>query len=283
MRQMKVSIISPVYRCAPYIRGCLQSLLAQTCQDFEVLLVDDHGGDDSIDVARAFVAEQGEAERFRFLATPCNRGPGAARNVGIEAAKGEYVAFIDSDDEWEPTFLERLLHAAGTAQADLAYCQLKYRGGEKDGRTFRNPVVGCGPFTPSSKRQFLLHFVTFSVCFLFRRQFLEDCGVRFPAERVSEDTCFLTRSLLAARRIACVDEPLYVYCIREESLTTRRDRGRYKARLSALGKLMQAFREMKQDKRYADLRLDQYNGVMRLLWLKKGLALSIKDYIKNNL
>ena len=93
---MKVSIISPVYNCAPYIVECIQSLLAQTCQDFEVLLVDDHGTDDSISVARAFVEQQGMGEKFRFLQTPCNSGPGIARNIGIEAAKGEYVAFIDA-------------------------------------------------------------------------------------------------------------------------------------------------------------------------------------------
>ncbi len=280
---MKVSIISPVYNCAPYIVECIESLLAQTCQDFEVLLVDDHGRDESMDVARTFVKEHGLEEKFRFLETSQNSGPGVARNVGIEAAKGEYIAFIDSDDVWEPTFLEKLLDAAETSQTDLAFCQLKYRGGAKDGSVFLNPVVKAGVFTADRKRHFLLHFVTFSVCFLFRREFLMQNDLRFPSERNSEDTNFLTRNLLLARRIACVDEPLYIYCIREESLSTGSDKQRYKARLSALNKLMQAFDAMKQDPKYADLHLEQYQGVMRILWLKKGLAQSIKDYIKNNL
>lgn len=280
---MKVSIISPVYNCAPYIVECIESLLAQTCQDFEVLLVDDHGRDESMDVARTFVKEHGLEEKFRFLETSQNSGPGVARNVGIEAAKGEYIAFIDSDDVWEPTFLEKLLDAAETSQTDLAFCQLKYRGGAKDGSVFLNPVVKAGVFTADRKRHFLLHFVTFSVCFLFRREFLMQNDLRFPSERNSEDTNFLTRNLLLARRIACVDEPLYIYCIREESLSTGSDKQRYKARLSALNKLMQAFDAMKQDPKYADLHLEQYQGVMRIIWLKKGLAQSIKDYIKNNL
>ena len=280
---MKVSVISPIYRCAPYITGCLQSLMAQTCQDFEVLLVDDHGGDESMEVAHAFVEQQGEMERFRFLETPHNCGPGVARNIGLEAAKGEYVAFIDGDDVWEPTFLEKLLHIAETSQTDLAFCQLKYRGGPNDGRVFRNPVVEAGAFTSEAKRRFLLHFVTFSVCFLFRRQFLDENELRFPDERNSEDTNFLTRCLLLAQRIACVDEPLYVYCVREESLSTGRDKLRYKTRLSAINKLRKAFDTMKEDSRYADLHLEQFDGVMRILWLKKGLAQSIKDYIKNNI
>ena len=144
-------------------------------------------------------------------------------------------------------------------------------------------MVKAGEFTTSAKRHFLLHFVTFSVCFLFRREFLIDNGLRFPSERNSEDTNFLTRCLLVSRRIACVDEPLYVYCIREASLSTGHDRQRYKSRLSALNKLMQTFSDLKQDSRYSDLHLNQYDGVMRIIWLKKGLAQSIKDYIKNNL
>ena len=86
-----------------------------------------------------------------------------------------------------------------------------------------------------------------------------------------------------SRRIACADEPLYVYCIREASLSTGHDKQRYKSRLSALNKLMRTFGEMKHDPRYADLHLNRYDGVMRIIWLKKGLAQSIKDYIKNNL
>ena len=280
---MKVSIISPVYNCAEFIVVCIQSLLAQTCQDFEVLLVDDHGVDNSIDIAQRYVRECGAEDKFHFLSTPSNSGPGVARNVGIKAARGEYIAFIDSDDVWEPTFLEKLLHAAESSQTDLAFCQLKYRGGAKDGSVFRNPVVEAGEFTYSAKRYFLLHFVTFSVCFLFRRQFLIENDLMFPEERNSEDTNFLTRNLLLARRIACVDEPLYIYCIREESLSTGRDKRRYRTRLSALNKLMENFDLMKRNPKYADLHLERYNGVMRIIWLKKGLAQSIKDYIKNNL
>ena len=103
---MKVSVIIPVYNASLYIAETLQSLQHQTMQDFEVLLVDDHGTDNSIAVAREIT---GEDPRFRYLETPVNAGPGVARNVGIAEAKGEFIAFLDSDDLWEPTFLEALL------------------------------------------------------------------------------------------------------------------------------------------------------------------------------
>jgi len=247
-------------------------------QDFEVLFIDDHGQDDSIAIAQAYT--QGDA-RFRFLATPQNSGPGIARNIGIEAARGEYIAFIDSDDVWRPTFLEQLYLAAngGGASNDLSYCQLQYRGGAKDGQIHRNPEMPSGAFSNRDKRHFLLHFVTFSVCFLFRREFLLQNNLRFPSERNSEDTNFLTRCLLLAESIACVDEPLYVYCIREHSLTTGRNPHRWRQRLTAANKLMASFREMKRDPRYASLRLQQYNLPMAILWLKKGLAQAVREFI----
>lgn len=269
---MIVSVIIPVYNAALYIAETLQSLLHQTMTDFEVLLVDDHGQDDSIDVARRII---GEDARFRFLQTPVNSGPGIARNVGILASRGEYIAFLDSDDCWEPTFLESLTQYA----YDLAYCQLKYCGGKKDGQVHRNPVVKAGSFTPEVKKHFLKHFVTFSVCFLFRRDFLLENHLLFPENRNSEDTNFLTRCLLLAETIACVDTPLYIYNVREESLTTGHNPKRYKERLTALSALMTEFKKLKQDARYAHLHLDQYNSVMYLIWLKKGLAQAILEII----
>lgn len=247
-------------------------------QDFEVLFVDDHGQDDSIAIAQAYT--QGD-ERFRYLSTPQNSGPGIARNVGIEAAKGEYIAFVDSDDQVAPTFVQKLYEAAQSGHStDLAFCQLKYRGGAKDGQEHHNPLVPNGVFEPRQKKHFLLHFVTFSVSFLFCREFLIQNRLCFPSEHNSEDTNFLTRCLLAARSIACVDEPLYYYCIREQSLTTGRNPKRWRHRLSAANKLMASFAEMKRQPELSDLRLSQYNLVMLLLYLKKGVAQALLEFVK---
>lgn len=271
----KVSIISPIYNVAPYIGECIQSLKAQRFQDFEVLFVDDHGTDRSIEVARAAV---GDDARFRFIRMPQNGGPGAARNLGIELAQGEYVAFIDSDDVWHPEFLSKMLEAA--QGSDLTYCQLQYRGGNREGEVFRNPVLQGGVFSPDEKAYFLKHFVTFSVCFLFRRQFLMVNDLRFPMLRNSEDTHFLTRCLLLARTIGCVDEPLYVYCLHPASLSTHRDWRKYKQRLAAIRSLREAYESLCRDARYADLRLSQYRQAMHLLYLKKGYAQALRDIVQ---
>jgi len=267
----KVSVICPVYNCAPYVRSCLDSLLAQTMQDFEVLLVDDHGQDESMHIVRDYLKDH--AGKFRFLQTAENSGPGVARNVGIDAADGEYIAFIDSDDHWEPTFLERLVEAV--EDKDMAYCQLQY----SDARIHRNPVLEAGEFLGSKKKHFLLHFVTFSVCFLYRKSFLIGNNLRFPCERNSEDTNFLTRSLLLAQSIACVNEPLYIYNVHGGSLTTRHDRKKCVQRLSAANKLMRAFRQMKNDPQYKALHLEQYDLTVLIIYLKKGVAQALKELI----
>ena len=278
-----VSVISPVYNCAPYIRACIDSLRAQTWHDFEVLFVDDHGQDDSMALARAYT--EGDP-RFRFLATPANSGPGVARNVGIEAARGEYIAFIDADDQVCPTFLHQLLEATVRVgetsghNIDLSYCQLQYRGGSRDGQVHRNPVVNSTDFSVGEKQYFLRRFVTFSVCFLFRRAFLLDNELRFPARRNSEDTNFLTRCLLLSGSIACTDEPLYYYCVRDNSLTTGRNRRKYRERLDAVNALMRDYQALCRNPRYRSLQLSRLRPVMALLWLKKGLAQALKELIK---
>jgi len=278
---MKVSIISPVFKVEPYIGDCIQSLKAQTYTDFEVLFVDDHGPDNSVAVAKEAVADD---PRFRFLSTPSNVGPGAARNVGIDAARGEFVAFIDSDDVWEPDFLDQLVNKAysdknSTTPFDLTYCQLKYHGGSRDGQIHRNPVLEAGAFTTEKKQYFLRHFVTFSVCFLFRRDFLMANDLRFPLLQNSEDTHFLTRNLLLARTIGCVDKPLYIYMVRESSLSTGRNRNKYKQRLAAIGSLRETYRQLCLDPKYSDLQLGQYRWTMRWLFFKKGYVQALRDLL----
>ena len=101
---MKFSVIVPLYNKAEYIGKTLSSIFAQTCGDYEVIVVDDGSKDGSYDVASA--AAQGHAQCR--IVRQANAGVAAARNRGVELAQGEYVCFLDADDWWEPTFLEEI-------------------------------------------------------------------------------------------------------------------------------------------------------------------------------
>ena len=107
---MKVSIIIPVYNVAPYIADCLRSVMRQTYTGtMECLIVDDCGTDDCIAIAERMIADYKGPIRFRILRHKQNRGMSAARNTGTEAAIGEYLYYLDSDDEITEDCIERLM------------------------------------------------------------------------------------------------------------------------------------------------------------------------------
>lgn len=267
-----VSIIIPVYNAGPYIEACMASLVAQTLDNIEVLLVDDHGRDDSMELARRFVEAHPSGKTFRFLTTPHNMGPGPARNVGIEAAQGEYVAFVDSDDVVEPGFCELLYREAKQYDADLTYCQAQLVKRDEI-LPMSNPLVKNGPFDGEQRRFFLTHYTTLFVSFLYRRSLLNEYGIRFPSTRSAEDSYFLTCSLLAATRIACVDKSLYHYLVHDGSLSEVRNPKRYQDKIQSFDLLMQFAREKglyEPDKAELDY-----------IYLKKAYLLGIFTYIYN--
>lgn len=96
---MKFSVVIPLYNKAHYIENTIRSVLHQTCQDFEVIVVDDGSSDDSLKLARKY-----ESDRVRVIAQE-NQGVSVARNTGIENARGKFIAFLDADDAWQENYL----------------------------------------------------------------------------------------------------------------------------------------------------------------------------------
>lgn len=109
---MKVSIIIPIFNVEPYIERCLQSVVSQTCPCFECLLIDDCGTDGSMPFAEQFIQNYSGEIHFRILRHEKNCGLSAARNTGMNAAMGDYIYFMDSDDAITPDCIETLLNIA---------------------------------------------------------------------------------------------------------------------------------------------------------------------------
>jgi glycosyltransferase involved in cell wall biosynthesis len=127
-----VSVIIPVHNRAPTLRRAIDSVLAQTYQDFELIVVDDGSTDGSASVAAAVIDK-----RIAVVQHTCNRGASAARNTGIQATRAPYVAFLDSDDVWLPTKIERQLGVFGSSDTGVA---LVYTGVE---RIFADGTTTC--------------------------------------------------------------------------------------------------------------------------------------------
>lgn len=112
-----ISVIIPTYNRGALIKSSIESVEKQTFQDFEIIVVDDGSTDDTEQV----IAELGQ-HRIRYIRHDKNRGANVARNTGIQEAKGEYIAFQDSDDTWHPKKLAKQVDACNTSGADVAFC-----------------------------------------------------------------------------------------------------------------------------------------------------------------
>ena len=272
----KVSLIIPVYNARDYIVPCVESLTNQSLDDIELLFVDDHGTDGSMEAVRQYAEGYGGRKKFRFLETSANAGPGVARTIGIDAAEGEYVAFVDSDDWVENDFCEALYRAAARKGADFAFCNLRVdnlRDGSSVERT--NPGVSSGAFTEKKRKAYLTKFVSYFTTYLFRREFLLHNGLRFPDTRSSEDSSFLASCILSAERVASVEKPLYHYVLRSRSLSTKVDPTKYQQKLRSLDAFLGYARSH-------DL-YEKYKEEIDFVYLKKAFLMAAQTYVANEL
>lgn len=219
-----VSIVVPIYNTGIYVGECIESLKAQTYADFEVICVDDGSTDDSIAIARE--AAGGDA-RFAFVQRP-NGGLSAARNTGIDAATGNFIAFLDSDDKYVPDALERLVGAARDNDADLVdfaavtfYESEEARELHEEDNGLRDAVDGVlsGPdlFCCYVERGQYLS----SACYhLIKRDVLERDGLRFGDGLLHEDELFTPVLYACARRAVFLREALYLRRVHPGSIMT---------------------------------------------------------------
>lgn len=266
----KVSIIIPVYNARDSIVRCLDSVLAQTLDDIETILVDDHGPDDSIAVAKSHLADYSGPKAFRFTQTSHNSGPGAARNVGMEEATGEFLAFLDSDDTLEPDYCEKLYDAAKAVNADLACCQAIMHKGESI-TLLKNPVFPAGILSRHQRITILDHVVTYLWTYIVRREFIFENCITFPPYRSAEDSCFVISCWLTAANAVSIEDPLYNYYVQDSSVSRRRDHERWRQRMGS-------FNALKVFAKKAGL-WHPYRATLLFVIFKKGWLLAAKDLI----
>lgn len=198
---MKLSVIVPVYKAEAFLNECVDSLLGQTLQDMEILLINDGSPDRSGEIMADYAARF--PERVRTL-TLDNGGQGRARNRGMDLARGDYLGFVDSDDLVVPEMYETLCRIADAEGADIVDCNIEAftpDGGTELLRTWRDdkPIAAAG-----------------SACNkLFRRDFVG--GTRFPEGLKYEDFGFTAELLLRSRRTVHLPDALYRYRVGQPS------------------------------------------------------------------
>jgi len=276
----KISVIIPVYNAEKTIVRCVDSLLKQTLQDMEVIIVDDHGQDESIKTIQKHIAEHPRKNMFHFVETAVNSGPCEARNIGLQLAKGEYVAFLDSDDWVENEMYATLYETAIQYSADLCCCSIFQ---ENVGRLKTKVSVKQGVFSDQDKRYFLRNFRSFFTPYIYRREMLNTYNISFSSEKSAEDVCFLTSAILCAMSVAQVDKALYHYTHNEKSLSRFQNDQRYLDKLSAFRKLFNYAK-----KHYAKMHnevgrsfYEEYQHELQFVYFKKAYLAATLNYLKN--
>ncbi len=218
-----ISVIIPVYNNKDTIRDAVNSVLSQEGVDLEIVCVDD-GSADGTDQVLAQLAEESSAVR---VIRQENAGPGAARNRGIEEAKGEYITFVDSDDVYKPGALSKLLK--GIDGVNMAIAGIEWRRTFADGRTsVYGPIeelkkyAGIQDIPQKALELFEAGLLNNMPAKIYRRELIEKYQVRVPLELdMGEDLQFALRYLRHIDRVMIIPEYIYVYETDNSTLSTR--------------------------------------------------------------
>lgn len=206
---MRFSVIIPVYNAKTYLESSVDSVLAQNLSDDEILLIDD-GSTDGETPALCDALAQLHPERIRVIHQE-NGGPGKARNTGIQNAQGEYLVFLDSDDQLAPEALEKLARKVQETHADLIEMGFHV---VREGQVLKTflPTAPEDSVVALAEKPEIMLYATGAWVRAIRRAFLVETGFLFP-ERVliAEDLRLMLRLLPQAKGITAVAEPLYLY------------------------------------------------------------------------
>lgn len=220
---VKISVIVPIYNVEKHVGPCIESILAQTQTDFEVIAVDDGSSDNSANKARAAA---GDDARFRFVRRD-NGGLSAARNTGLELARGEYVCFVDSDDRVAPTYLARLCATLEATGSPWVACGVMFC--HADGREVAHPAIHgipepdwqeAGPVRHdfSDWQEIVRHYPS-AWNKIYRRALIGT--MRFDEGLYYEDHPFYYRYAKATDHMVHLPEPLYLHTLGREGQITR--------------------------------------------------------------
>ncbi|HYE95243.1 MAG TPA: glycosyltransferase family 2 protein [Rubricoccaceae bacterium] len=273
----KVSVVVPAYNVERYVARAVRSALAQTLADVEVIVVDD-GSTDSTAAAALAAGD----DRVRVVAHGANRGPGAARNTGIEHARGEWVGVLDADDWFGPRRLARLLEAAEATGADLVaddlyliadgasvpYARQLRSGGVRARAPYPIDLV---PFVDSLLRGKRPMYSLLQP--LIRREALLRTGLRYDEGiRLGEDIAFGIDALLAGLRFVVLPEPHYYYRQARPGALTAIDRGPFLQHFVALHDELAGTRPLPPEARRRFLRFRAQYAELYEVWQLGQLA-----------
>lgn len=223
--EVKISVIMPIYNAGEYLEQAIRGVLDQTLRELEIICVDDGSTDNSLEILKRL---QKSDERVRIV-TETNAGPGIARNNGIKRARGEYMAFLDADDMFEPSMLESLYNEARKNKLDIALCDYDVYITKKKELVSAVPCEHSDIFTAGgivSKNNYpdRIFLATNGAAWnkLFESAFVREKMLSFlPDVKIYEDVYFVICALSLAERVGKVCEILMHHRVHSEQARAR--------------------------------------------------------------
>lgn len=216
----RISVIVPVYKVEQYLPACVDSILGQTFEDFELILVDDGSPDGCGLICDDYARKDA---RVRVIHQQ-NQGLSGARNSGIDVACGAYITFIDSDDVVTADYLAVLLNATEQEQADISVCTMQ--------EFWDDDILELGPRCGSEDAEYICLSNQTACIWIYEgsrlvpinawgKLFHEElfASMRFPVGRLHEDQAVIPLVCYQAKRIVSIDAAMYCYRVRSESIT----------------------------------------------------------------
>ena len=215
---IKISVIIPVYNTAKYLKECLDSVLNQSFDDFEVICVNDGSTDNSLEIL-----ESHDDDKIVIINQE-HKGASAARNIAIKKSQGEYILFIDSDDYIALDTLNEVYELANSKSLDLLFFKLINFNEKRDKikldyfeMEYIKDIVDGEVFDWHRVKDFLFKLPVTAPSKLFKRDLIKN--IEFPEDVIFEDNVFFIRTILNAKRMYFYDKHLYFRRLRDESIT----------------------------------------------------------------
>ena len=217
MRNESVSIVIPIFNAEKYLDASIGSLLGQTYSNIEIILVEDCSSDNSLAVCKRY--EESDS-RIKVISHETNKGYCCSRNDGIEASSGDWIMFLDADDEYLPDAVEKMVNRAVSYDAQIVFSKF-YSVSVKGVKSVQECDVSDGVYSRSEFAGMFLtelswEILSYPCTKIYSTGFLKAHGIRFSQYH---DGTFLTDALSKAERIGFINEPLAVYYIRQGSMS----------------------------------------------------------------
>lgn len=213
MNKDKISVVLPIYNVSEWLCDCIDSVLNQSLQPFEIILVNDGSTDNSGEICNQYASNNSIIKVVHKV----NGGLSSARNAGIELFTGDYVVFIDSDDTIHPAFLETLYDLAIRTSADITMCD--YISGTVC-KWIENETIEEIRYNEDVLNKMNDNDVVITVAWnkLYKAYFFKELGLRYKEGKIHEDMFMSPHLLYNAKKIAITNQKLYFYRQRENSI-----------------------------------------------------------------